>query len=268
MNGGTPCASIWPIADDPDLAMLPRTTLVVPCYNEADRLEVDVFVRALADYPALTLFFVDDGSRDRTREILAGLVARCAGRVSVASLPSNSGKAEAVRQGVLGALDSAPEWIGYWDADLAAPLDALTDFAAIMAMPDVEIVIGSRVKLLGRDITREMHRHYFGRVFATAASVVLGVPVYDTQCGAKLFRVTARTREMFARPFVSRWVFDVEVLDRYLTLAGGDRRQRAERNIYELALRAWHHKRGSKLRVWDPALAALDLWRISRRRTS
>jgi glycosyltransferase involved in cell wall biosynthesis len=224
----------------------------------------------------LSLLFVDDGSGDRTGEILAGLAARSARRVQLLSLAINSGKGEAVRRGVIAALDEAPAWIGYWDADLAAPLDALSDFATIAGRPRVEVIVGSRVKLLGRDIIREAHRHYFGRVFATAASLVLGVPMYDTQCGAKLFRVTADTRALFAEPFVSRWVFDVELLDRYLALACGDpgrgaasdRVRVAEDRIYELALRAWHHKPGSKLHFSDPARAAVDLWRIYRRRVS
>ncbi|MBI2222284.1 MAG: glycosyltransferase [Acidobacteria bacterium] len=243
-----------------------RLTLVVPCYNEAGRLDIAAFERALHARPALDLLFVDDGSRDGTGQMLAALVARSAGRAGVLTLAANSGKGEAVRQGVLAALDRAPDWVGYWDADLATPLDALADFAVVSGRPGVEVIIGSRVKLLGRNITRQAHRHYAGRVFATAASLALGIPVYDTQCGAKLFRAGARTRELFQAPFASRWVFDVELLDRLLAQAGGDRRRVAEERIYELALRSWHHQPGSKLRPRDILRAALDLWRVYRRR--
>jgi glycosyltransferase involved in cell wall biosynthesis len=243
--------------------------LVVPCYNEADRLDGEAFLRALGTFPLLRIVFVNDGSRDRTGEILDDLAARSDGRARVLALASNSGKSEAVRLGLLAALEDKPGWIGYWDADLSAPLDALADFAVVMsAHRDVEIVMGSRVKLLGRDITRQASRHYAGRVFATAASLVLGVAVYDTQCGAKVFRVTERTPDLLARPFQARWIFDVELLDRYLVLTGGDRAREAERRIYELALRTWHHKPGSKLRPGDAIRAALDLWRIYRNRVT
>src|SRR5437762_2862299 len=81
---------------------------------------------------------------------------------------------------------------------------------------DVSFVFVDRVKLLGRNIQRSLIRHYCGRVFATVASLALGVDVYDTQCGAKIFRATPEMRQIFATPFRSQWIFDVEILSRYL----------------------------------------------------
>jgi glycosyltransferase involved in cell wall biosynthesis len=243
--------------------MSDRVTVVVPAYNEERRLARDAFIRALDSYPWLSFVFVDDGSRDGTVRVLDGIAAASPTRVAVLSLESNRGKGEAVRHGVNAALQRAPAWVGYWDADLAAPLDALTDFRALAASrPEVEVILGSRVKLLGRDIRRRAARHYFGRFFATAASLTLGVPVYDTQCGAKLFRASVAGR-IFDRPFVSRWVFDVELLARYIDGAAEPPAVICERRIYELALRQWHHKGGSKVGLAVPLRALLDLWRIS-----
>src|SRR3972149_2516570 len=120
---------------------------------------------------------------------------RGGGRIAVVSLEENNGKARAVQLGVLAAFDRHPEFVGFWDADLAAPLTAVQEFMEVFrARPEVEIVLGSRVKLLGRDIRRSLLRHYCGRVFATAASFALGVGVYDTPCGAKIFRAPDTAR--------------------------------------------------------------------------
>lgn len=240
--------------------------IVVPCYNEAKRLDLDAFARALAQFPALQMLFVDDGSSDGTQKVLASLTTR-SDRARLLALERNRGKGEAVRQGMLSAFSESPEWVGYWDADLATPFDALRDFFEVARDPRIEVILGSRVKILGRDIQREAHRHYFGRVFATGASLVLGFPIYDTQCGAKLFRVTPRTKALFAEPFVSRWVFDVELLARYDAAARRDGEDPVNSGLlFELALRRWHHVPGSKVHASDSLRAALDLWRIYRRR--
>ena len=158
--------------------------------------------------------------------------------------------------------ERAPAFAGYWDADLATPLDAIAEFlTAFDRRPEVDIVIGSRVKLLGRDIHRSPFRHYSGRVFATAASMALGISVYDTQCGAKIFRVTDRTRRVFRDPFMSKWIFDVEILSRYVAEVGTDR---ADERIYELPLARWTGVAGSKLKPWHAVRAIWDLsviWR-------
>ena len=134
-------------------------------------------------------------------------------------LPQNQGKAEAVRLGFRAAFEKSPWYLGYWDADLSTPLEALSSFETVFEeLPAVEMVFGSRVMLLGRDVVRERYRHYFGRAFASLASAILRLPIYDTQCGAKLFRNTETLGEIFSSPFESKWVFDIEILARLETL--------------------------------------------------
>ncbi len=241
-----------------------RVAIVVPCYNEESRLDRAEFVRAALPGHELELVFVDDGSKDGTRAVLEE-VARSRGDARVVAQPVNTGKAEAVRRGVLDALERAPDAVGFWDADLAAPLTELPDFVRVLEeRPEVDVVIGSRVKLMGRTIERRAWRHYLGRVFATAASVALDLPVYDTQCGAKLFRASPVIARVFEAPFLARWVFDVEILARFLALHPGAPEE-AARAIYELPLRTWVDVHGTKLKSGDFARAALDLAMIRAR---
>lgn len=236
-----------------------RILLVVPCYNEAERLDLQGFRNARLERHRLEFVFVDDGSQDGTRGILEGLRRERPEAVHVIAYDQNQGKAEAVRRGVLHALSHAPDTVGYWDADLATPLSELPLFVEVLeSHPETHMVFGSRVKLMGRTIRRRPWRHYIGRVFATAASMAVSLPVYDTQCGAKLFRATPLLQTVFEQPFVARWIFDVEIIARFIALdpCGADH---AARSLYELPLRTWTDVRGSKLKAIDFVKAAVDL---------
>jgi glycosyltransferase involved in cell wall biosynthesis len=242
---------------------VPRLVVVVPCYNEAARLDAAAFRSFDRAAAGLRFCFVDDGSRDGTNTLLLRLVAEEAGLGFVLDLVTNHGKAEAVRRGLLAALDTGAAYVGFWDADLATPLDELPYFAGVLDQrPAVEIVLGSRVRLLGRHIERRAVRHYLGRVFATGASITLGLAVYDTQCGAKLFRATPTLRRLLAEPFLTSWVFDVEILARFKRALRGQPGPSAAERVYELPLRRWTDVPGSKVRPWDFVRSGVELFRI------
>src|SRR6202044_2784275 len=175
----------------------------------------------------------------------------------------NGGKAEAVRSGMLAAI--ALEGIavtGFWDADLATPLDVIPQLLAkLMEDPERQMIFGSRVRLLGHAIHRKLIRHYLGRCFATAVSIILELPIYDTQCGAKLLRVTPALRFILASPFQSRWIFDVEIIARFLAFHNGDR-SFALQAIYENPLPRWEDVAGSKVRPSDFFVAFYELMKI------
>jgi dolichyl-phosphate beta-glucosyltransferase len=240
--------------------------LIIPCYNEAARLDVQAFRSFLSTTPRTRLLFVDDGSADDTLGVLRQLCQGYEDRAEILHCGRNSGKAEAVRRGVLHAVNQyQTSLVGYWDADLATPLDTAANFQAVLSeRPGLEMIFGSRVKLLGRHVERRAVRHYLGRVFATAASVILRLPIYDTQCGAKLFRITPDLRQVFSQPFVSKWVFDVEILARFLKLWNGDTK-RLEQVIYEYPLETWIDVAGSKVRATDFFTALIDIARIKLR---
>jgi len=243
-----------------------KTAVVVPCYNEAGRLDGDRFYNAGVNNAEIDFIFVDDGSTDETRAILRGLCAKLPDRMRCLEFDVNQGKAEAVRQGILKAIDSGYDLAGYWDADLSTPLDTIPRLAPLFNDPLIQVVMCSRVKLLGRRIERRAVRHYMGRVFATFASLVLGLGVYDTQCGAKMFRVTDGLRAIFDRPFSVTWIFDVEILARFMALERNGKLPAGtvEKGIIEYPLEEWRDIPGSKVRIRDFVRAPLELLRIYR----
>lgn len=237
--------------------------IVVPCYNEAQRFDVDAFTSFLEQNDDVRFLFVDDGSTDGTHTCIAVLQDRFPHAVSFLRLDTNVGKGEAVRIGIQSLLSSGATYIGFWDADLSTPLREIRPMADILdADPRVNIVFGSRVKLMGRHIHRKMLRHYLGRVFATVVSIAVHLPVYDTQCGAKLFRMNNTLRDVLREPFITRWLFDVEILTRYIALMGHDA---LALSLHEHPLMEWSDVRGSKVRFMDFAKGPIDLWRIKQR---
>jgi hypothetical protein len=116
--------------------------------------------------------------------------------------------------------------------------------------------------MLGYQIDRSAVRHYLGRVFATAASLILRARVYDTQCGAKLFRAGPALSEALSAPFLSRWAFDVELLGRLLigTAAVAPLPIAA---IVEVPLAIWRDVAGSKLGLAGMVRTLRDLARVA-----
>ncbi|HEY0468770.1 MAG TPA: GtrA family protein [Polyangiaceae bacterium] len=236
------------------------TCVVVPCYNEASRFDSAAFDAYVSTTSEVSFVLVNDGSSDATLTVLQALAQKHPSRVRVLDVQPNQGKAEAVRRGMLLAMENGEfQYAGFWDADLATPLDAITVFIDVFKrLARVDVVFGTRVGLLGRQIDRKPSRHYLGRVFATAASIVLALPVYDTQCGAKLFRVDELNRGLFATRFLSRWIFDIELVARYC------RERPGQVGIYELPLDQWRDVGESKVRPIDFVRAAGEMLIIYR----
>lgn len=237
-------------------------TLVVPCYNEAQRLDEAAFLELVRGEGDLRLLFVNDGSTDATGQRLAALAAQQPDRIAVLELEHNGGKAEAVRAGLRRALAEGAPLVGYLDADLATPISEVRRLVSILRASGAAVLLASRVSLLGRDIQRKAARHYLGRVFASVASAVLRLSVYDTQCGAKLFRAGPALEAALAEPFLSRWIFDVELLGRLMTGSATVPPLDAGQ-VVEEPLLAWRDVPGSKLRPGHVALAARDMARIA-----
>lgn len=235
------------------------TRVVVPCFNEAERFDADAFADLALNVDQVV--FVDDGSTDDTRRVIQRVVDQLPDRVALIASVKNVGKAEAVRVGLLDAIERGSDVVGYLDADLATPPAEMLRLIDIAHRePHRTAVLGSRVALLGHTVHRRPARHYLGRLYATGASLSLGVAVYDTQCGAKVFRVGDPLRAALAEPFHDRWSFDVELLARLLA----DSRQTAD-PILEVPLLEWSDVSGSSVGGLSAARAALALLGLRRR---
>lgn len=236
------------------------TTIIVPCFNEAARLNTSEFLTFLKAEEDTNFLFVDDGSTDSTRKTLQQLAVKQPDRVSYTCLKHNRGKAEAVRQGILLALEGDDNFIGFWDADLATPLSEIPRLTnQLQTTPQLKLVCGARIKKLGAVIDRRRYRHYFGRIIATLISYILRLPVYDTQCGAKLFD-RSLVQQIFKEPFISPWLFDVELFARIIGLVG---RAKASKIIYELPLLSWKDIGESKIKLRYLPKIPLELARIN-----
>ena len=235
--------------------------VVIPCFNEEDRLR-PAQVLELVAVPDIGIILVDDGSDDGTRELMLDLKDANPG-IEVLILQQNFGKAEAVRRGMNHALTLGAEVIGYLDADFATPPEDMLELFAALRFRDVKVCLGSRWLHLGAQIDRSSFRHYGGRLFATIASAVLELKVYDTQCGAKVFQVTDILVRALSEPFLSRWAFDVELIGRLLNDRSGVAGY-SELDFIEMPLRRWRDVSGSKIGLMDMITATFELFLIKR----
>lgn len=235
-----------------------KIVIVVPCYNESKRLQQQTFLNYTLAKPFCEFLFVNDGSTDNTAQILTNMSQQA--NMHWLDLPQNSGKAEAVRRGMLHAqINFDVDYIGFWDADLATPLSELDALIGIIkANQNIDIIMGLRLLRLGAKVKRTRRRHILGRIFATCASMILGLSVYDTQCGAKIFK-SAIIPTLCANTFVTKWLFDVEILARYIKIFGKDK---AITNIFESPLMSWAEIKGSKVKLLDFLKAPLELVKI------
>jgi len=232
-----------------------RLSLVFPAYNEAPRIPGTLdALRAFAAgrFDALEVLWVDDGSSDRTAELLRQAASAMDGplQVRVLSQPRNLGKGAAVRRGML---EASEPWVLMSDADLSTPLEELDALWRALDDSGADVALGSRALPDSRlEIRQPGYREAMGRTFNLLVQGLVVGGIQDTQCGFKLFRRGA-AQALFARARVDRFAFDVEVV--YLARQMGLR-------VVEVPVR-WRHAEGSRVRpIRDSARMFADLLRI------
>ncbi len=208
--------------------------LIVPCYNEENRLKLDEFKKYSS---SISFLFANDGSQDRTEQLIKPVVNN--EEIYLYTTNINKGKAQVVFDAYNYAKSEKIlekyDWVGYWDADLATPLWEVENMLKLAISQQADSVWGSRVSRLGSNIQRSKIRHYLGRAFATIASFILKVSSYDSQCGAKIFSLEC-SQKAFDSRFITNWVFDIEILIKI-----------QHKKIIEYPLLEWTDVPGSKV---------------------
>jgi glycosyltransferase involved in cell wall biosynthesis len=218
--------------------MLPEFSLVIPAFNEADRIGKTLreSLRYLeATSPGSELIVVNDGSTDPTSEVVRDVFA---GPTSLATRllehSPNRGKGAAVREGLL----AATKPIGLFsDADLSTPIEEAPKLIEPIAAGELDVAFGSRAldrSLIGH--RQPWRREQGGRVFNLIVRLATGLPFWDTQCGFKAFRLEA-FRPILERAKTNGFGFDVELL--YLA-------RQSNLRMKEIPVR-WNHNEGSKV---------------------
>ena len=229
---------------------MPSFAIIVPCYNEAKRLQQKAFVEFSKMHEDVLIYFVNDGSTDETQNILTGLQKQSVCFFTI-TLQQNKGKGEAIREGML-QLHNNYNYIGYLDADLSTSLDEFYSLYQKMLSKNVSVAFGSRIKKADTVIERSYVRHILGRTIATIIDKKFKLGCYDTQCGAKIFS-SQILNDVIKRPFYTRWFFDVELFIRII-------KHNSRLNALEIPLSVWRNVKGSKLNALSFATVIKELY--------
>ena len=234
------------------------SVIVVPCFNEASRWDREYWRRMLS-VPGVAWVFVDDGSSDRTALLIDQM--RTGTTAELLALPENVGKAEAVRRGMLMALTSnagSVPVVGFMDADGAFGDTDVRRLTELCATQRHDAVWSARVLLAGRNIKRSTLRHFLGRAVATFVSIGHLETPYDTQSGFKLFAASPTLRDCLIGPFRTRWLFELELLNRWHRATG------RQMQVWEEPLLSWRDVAGSKITLREAVRIARELVFIKR----
>lgn len=258
---GLPKQKVKTIAVDSAVMIQQRCVgVIIPCYNEEKRLLSDDFLNFINKNSGYHLCFVNDGSKDNTLEVLRDFQKGREDYITIYNCEKNGGKAEAVRLGMLHmAKRQDLDYIGFLDADLSTDLADFDDLVKTIESSEFKIVSGSRISRMGANITKESARKIISLTINYIIRKILQLNFKDTQCGAKIFSKDVITIA-FNKPFVTQWIFDVEIFKRIVLYYGLNN---AKAMLCEQPLKRWIHADGSKLSMKDSFKIIFQLAQIA-----
>jgi len=163
--------------------------------------------------------------------------------------PDNRGKGFAVKQGVL---DARYDWICYYDADGATPIEMIERI--ISELDNYDLFISSRnMKESKIFISQSIYRRVLGKIFAWLTKLFIGTKLTDLQNGFKVFN--KETREIFRYQVEERFSFDIEFIMNA---------ERLKLRIKEFPIN-WSNDKRSKVKLIDIIEMGISLWKIRKR---
>ena len=229
--------------------------MIVPCFNEEKRINLDYWNK-LSEITNVNWIFVNDGSNDGTKNLLTQI-----SNSSLINLERNSGKAEAIRKGILETFNINQSDIfhfGYLDADSAFKFEDIKNIIRLSFSKEstYDSHWGSRVALSGRNITRNNIRHILSRILITIFGYRLGNLPYDPQTGFKIFKFNKVQMAIFDKNFETKWFVDLEILLRFKAISNKDMK------VWEEPVNTWKDIAGSKIRGVELITVFRDLVKI------
>ncbi|MCB9224136.1 MAG: glycosyltransferase [Crocinitomicaceae bacterium] len=233
--------------------------IVVPCFNESDRLLKDDYLQFVNEHPEFNLLFVDDGSTDNTHEVLKELSLESE-NIEVLKLKANTGKASAIRSGIKEVLsDDQYTILGYLDADLAVPFSELLRLKEQLDQ-GYEYAFSSKKVTPGSELEYKFKRYFVGRVLSTLVKGSLKTKFFDTQCGCKL--MTKEVAQIgFEDEFINPWLFDIEILWRLIIAKN---RAFLKEKTIEVPVMKLFNRGSSRIKAIDLISLPLDFLKIHR----
>lgn len=234
--------------------------IVVPCYNEEKRFPYQHFLAFTKANEDVIICFVNDGSKDKTMSVLRGIQVEQPSNICVYSLKQNSGKSEAVRQGMLYMHKTfSVAQIGFLDADLATLPEEWLEMAKYKEkFPQFGAIVGSRIQRLGANIRRNDNRSLLSSIVKKFIHVILKTPFQDTQCGAKIFQRNL-VPFLFNEKFLTPWLFDVEI---FLKLQKKFGKTTLQKGVLEFPLMHWTEVGDSRLKLKDSIKIPMQLLKL------
>lgn len=232
--------------------------LVIPVYNEEARLNFDYF-KEISDLSGIFILFVNDGSTDRSGELIECFVESIT-NCSYVSLSQNLGKAEALRCGFL-ELSVKPDikYLGFLDSDAAFSVDDIIRISSLINSGHYNSRASniwwwsSRKKNSNNQINRRLLRHLIGRLLSKIVQIGFDSLPYDTQSGFKLFQVTPALISILEYPMKTKWFIDMELLMRIKKVRD------TTLEIKEFELSKWDDISGSKISLKSVFLIIREL---------